>query len=286
MAPTTDIRDCARLATAITACGGAVPDALGHLLAAHTLLSSPAAAQAPETDILTHALDGSLTAKKLAELAPAAATADLVNGYLRRLAGSSAHTLIGQWHRELKAGAADQILDSLRKNFDKHAEAIGVARSLFTAESTPEHVLASAEPKAIEAWQQLEGHLKVITRIAAIASQFGCRPTAQFPQITEYSLAENARVDDRALMCCDGSLIADSWLFGRPDPAGHRTSPFFKTALRLHSIAEAQSRYDEFGAVAFDKVHSGPRGGFIDPTTGQMVEDPRPENPFRQKVTP
>ena len=284
MTATTDIRDCARLATAITACGGAVPDALGHLLAAHTLLSSPAAAQAPETDILTHALDGSLTAKKLAELAPAAATADLVNGYLRRLAGSSAHTLVGQWHRELKAGAADQILDSLRKNFDKHAEAIAHARTLINPESTAEAVIESGQPELVTAWQTLDGHLKVIAKIAAVASQFGCR-LAQFPQIVEYSLAENACVDDRALMCCEGSLIADSWLFGRPDPAGHRSSPFFKTALKLHTIAEAQSRYDEFAAIEFDKVHSGPRGGFIG-QDGQMYEDPRPENPFRQKVTP
>jgi len=235
---------------------------------------------------MDHVLAGTLTAEKLAELAPVAASAAATADYLRGLARSCEHTLVGQWHRQMKNGAADQILNSLRKNFDTHAAAIGVARSLFTAESTPEHVLASAEPKAIEAWQQLEGHLKVITRIAAIASQFGCRPTAQFPQITEYSLAENARVDDRALMCCDGSLIADSWLFGRPDPAGHRSSPFFKTALRLRTIAEAQERYNEFAAIEFDKVHSGPRGGWIDPATGQMVEDPRPENPFRQKVTP
>ena len=37
-------------------------------------------------------------------------------------------------------------------------------------------------------------------------------------------------------------------------------------------------------AVEFDKVNSGPRGGFIGPD-GQMYEDPAPENPFRQNVT-
>jgi len=248
------------------------------------VLSRTGATTAPESAIVDAALDGTLDEKTLSKLLPAAATAQLANTYRQELARSCEHTLVGQWHREMKAGAADQILDSLRKNFDKHAEAIGVARSLFTAESTPEHVLASAEPKAIEAWQQLEGHLKVITRIAAIASQFGCRPTAQFGQVTEFSLAENARVDDRALMCCDGSLIADSWLFGRPDPAGHRSSPFFKTALRLRTIAEAQERYNEFAAIEFDKVHSGPRGGWIDPATGEMHEDPVPQNPFREKA--
>jgi hypothetical protein len=123
----------------------------------------------------------------------------------------------------------------------------------------------------------------VIGKIAAVAAQFGCRPTAQFPQVTEYALAENGKVSDRALMCCAGSLIADSWLFGRP--GSHRTSPFFKTALRLNSIAEAQRRYDDFAEIEFDKAHSGPVGGWIDPTTGEMHEDAKPENPYRTKVS-
>jgi hypothetical protein len=134
----------------------------------------------------------------------------------------------------------------------------------------------------MKAWQQLGSHIQVITRIAAVASQFGCRQSAQFPQIVEYSLAENGKVDDRALFCCDGSLIADSWMFGRPDQ-GHRSSPFFRTTLQLHSIAEAQARYYEFAAVEFDKVHSGPSGGWIG-EDGQMHEDPKPENPYRATV--
>ena len=123
----------------------------------------------------------------------------------------------------------------------------------------------------------------MVTKIAAIASQFGCRPAAQFPQITEYHLAENGRISDWALMCCDGPLVADSALFGRPDQ-GHRTSPFFRTTLKLHSIADAQSKYDRFAADEFDKVHSGPRGGWVD-GDGKVHEDPRPVNPYRAKVS-
>jgi hypothetical protein len=248
------------------------------------VLSRTGATTAPESAIVDAALDGTLDEKTLSKLLPAAATAQLANTYRQELARSCEHTLVGQWHREMKAGAADQILDSLRKNFDKHAEAIAHARTLINPESTAEAVIESGQPELVTAWQTLDGHLKVIAKIAAVASQFGCR-LAQFPQIVEYSLAENACVDDRALMCCEGSLIADSWLFGRPDPAGHRSSPFFKTALKLHTIAEAQERYNEFAAIEFDKVHSGPRGGWIDPATGQMYEDPAPENPFRQKVS-
>jgi hypothetical protein len=283
MASTTDFRDCGKLASAVTAPGGAVPDVLGSLLSSYAVLRSPAPTQRPDDAILDACVEpGGLTAERYDELLPAAAAAAAVNSYRAGVARDAENFLLGAWHRALAAGAADQILDSLRKNFDRHAQAIEEARALFTAESSPEQVLASAEPKAIRAWQQLDEHIRVITRITAVAAQFGCRPGAPFPQVTEYALAENARIDDRAVMCCSGSVVADSWLFGRPDQ-GHRTSPFFRTTLRLHTIAEAQERYNEFAAIEFDKVHSAPRGGWIG-EDGQMHEHPAPKNPYRTKV--
>jgi hypothetical protein len=283
MPKATDIRDCQRFADAIASVGGAVPDVLANLLSAYQVLSTPVATQRPETDILTHVLDGTLDQKMLDKLLPAAATAAMANTYRQELARSAEHTLVGQFHRELDASAANQILNSLRHRYDECAEALAVARSLFTAESTPEHVLASAEPKAIEAWQTLDGHLRVVTKIAAVASQFGPR-LGSFSRVTEFSLGENARLDDRAIMCTDGPLVVDSALFGRPD-TGHRSSPWFRVgSLRLHSIAEAQSRYDAWASEEFDRVHSGPRGGWID-QNGQVHQHPAPKNPYRTKAS-
>jgi hypothetical protein len=282
MPKTTDIRDCQKFADAITAVGGTFPVVLAHLLRAYQLLVAPAATQRPETDLLTHALDGTLDQKMLDRLLPVAATAAMANTYRQELARSAEHTLVGELHRQLAGGGADEVLDSLRPSFDKHAEAIAAARSLFNAESTPEDVLASAEPGTIEAWQTLDGHLRVITKIGAIASQFGPR-LGSFPQITEFALGENARLDDRAIMCTAGPLVVDSALFGRPDQ-GHRTSPWARTSLRLHSIAEAQARYNEWAAEEFDKVHSGPRGGWVD-QNGQVHQHPAPENPYRTKAS-
>jgi hypothetical protein len=252
------------------------------LLSSWEVLSSPARSGKPEEAILTAALDGKLTAEKLAELAPVAASAAATASYLRGLADSSAHVLLGEWHRQVKAGGADQILDSLRKNFDAHAKAIEHARSLISAESSAEHVIESGEPELVRAWQGLNEHIRAVTQIAAVASQFGPR-LGNFPQITEFSLGENARLDDRAIMCTAGPLVIDSALFGRPDQ-GHRTSPFFRTTLKLHSIAEAQARYDTWAAEEFDRVHSGPRGGWIG-EDGRMHEHPRPTNPYRTKVS-
>src|SRR5262245_48955773 len=240
MAPTTCFTDCRRFAAAITAAGGVVPDALAHLLSAHELLSSPAATQRPEPDILTAALEGSLSAATLAKLAPTAAAAQMTQTYLRELARSSEHVLLGEWHRQMKAGGADQILGSLRERFDQHATAIATARELINPDSTAEQVIASGQSELVTAWQQLSGHIKVIAQIAHIATQFGPRGGI-FPQITEYSLGENFRLTDSAIMCMSGDLEHDSAAFGRPDPMGHRDNPWFKVPLRLHSIASAKA---------------------------------------------
>jgi len=48
--------------------------------------------------------------------------------------------------------------------------------------------------------------------------------------IEEYALADNFRLEDRAIWCTDRpSLEAASAAFRRPD-SGHRNSPWFKTA--------------------------------------------------------
>ena len=143
-----------------------------------------------------------------------------------------------------------------------------------------EHLVATGEPGLVEAWNELGGHIRAITQIASVASQFGSRPGAMFPQIKEYTPGHVHLLDDRALMCCDGGLLADSSLFRRPD-TGHRTSPFFRTALKLHSIAEAQPRHDQWAADEHDRIHRDrPRGGRI-AEGGAVVYDPIPINPFR-----
>jgi hypothetical protein len=282
MPPTTSFNDCQRFAAAITAAGGRLPDPLRHLLSAHELLITPPAVQSPENDIMDAVLDGTLDRKLLDKLAPIAASAASTNAYLRDLAGRSENLLVGAWHRAIAHGAADQILDSLRPNFAKHAAAIAKARSLFDAESSAEAILANGEPAVMQAWQVLSEHVTAVTRIAAIAAQFGCRPPAQFPQVVEYNLAENFKIDDRALACTSGELLADSGLFGRPDQ-GHRTSPFFRAGgLQLHTVAEMQTRYAAFAADEHDRVHSGPRGGRL--IDGVLVRDPVPANPYREKV--
>ena len=213
MPKTTNIHDFENLAASIAACGGVVPDRIERLLLAHQLLNAPAPAEKPETPILTAAVSGELDEKMLNKLIGPAAIAAMTAQYRAELVHRSEHTIVGQLHRALTAGCADQILDGLRDSFTAHAEQIAHARSLgINAESSPEHILASAEPGTIEAWNTLDDHIGAVSAIGAIAIRFGPR-MGDFPQLREYAGAENFRLVDAAIMCCDGPIVQEAAVF-------------------------------------------------------------------------
>lgn len=281
---TTQLYDCRQFATAVAACGGTVPDSLQALLGAHEVLTAPASTEDPGKAILTAALQGTLDQKMLARLLPAAAAAHAENQYRAELARTSEHTLVGQWHRELERGAATAIILSLRKTYDRHAAEIAHAKSLFSSESSAEHVLASGTPELVAAWQGLGDHIQVVTKIAAVVSEFGSRPQAIFPQVREYANGETYRLDDRALMCTTGGLVGDSAEFNKPGD-NHKNSAFFRVGgLRLHTVEEAQARHDAWAEHEHDRLHRDrPRGGHID-EGGVVVYDEPLKNPFRQQA--
>jgi hypothetical protein len=141
--------------------------------------------------IVGAAVDGTVTAYRRDALITEAALPQMRAVYLGDLKRRTERLFVAAFHQALDDGAADEILDSLRAQFDAASEAIAKAKALgINAESEVEHILATAEPGLIEAWQQLDGHLAIINSIGAIASQFGCR-TARFPLIEEYALAES-----------------------------------------------------------------------------------------------
>jgi hypothetical protein len=278
MPKATSLHDCRRFAETVASVGGRLPDELGHyLLSAFELLSSPGAAASPEKAILDAALDGTLTAKKLDGLLAAAATAQMINVYRGDLARRAEHTLVGTWHQAMET-AADAILDSVRPQFDKAAAGIARARAAISMDSSPEHVLASAEPEAITEWQALPTYLGVVDRIGThIAAQFGPR-LGMFPMIREYPGANGHLLEDRALFATDGGLLVDSSMFRRP--GAHRQSPWVRVgALKLHSVASARRRYNDWAADQWDVQHSGPRGGQL--IDGKIVLDEVPPNPYR-----
>lgn len=281
----TSITECQRFATLVAAAGGTVPDPIRNLLSAWEVLTAPAATEAPGNSIMDAALAGTLDEKTLQKMLPGAAAAHSANEYRSLLARDSEHTLIGQIHREFRAGCADSVLDSLREKFTIHVAAIAVARSLFSPDSDPAHVLSSGEAGTIEAWQGLPEHLQAVAAIGAVAAQFGPSPVAWFPQIREFPAAENFKVSDIAVFCGDGdSLVIDSAPFLVPS-GDHKASPWFRVApLKLHSVASATARYRRWCAAEHDRVYGDrPRGGRVG-EDGQVHLDAIPPNPYREEV--
>ena len=131
----------------------------------------------------------------------------------------------------------------------------------------------------------LDGHLAGLDRIGAIGAAFGPR-TGNFPLIDEYTLGDGFRLEDRALFCTNGpNLEADSAAFRRPGT--HRTSPWFRLPVRLHTVDSARDRYRDrqrsSGGGSWERQHAGPVASVLD-ANGQMHELPRPKNPYRAKA--
>jgi hypothetical protein len=232
----------------------------------------------PAKAIMASALAGELTEQRPGDLITEAAQKQLVANYTQELRARSEPMFVQQFHRALADGGADELLDSLRPSFDKAFEKIAAAMSLIAPSGSAEQFLASAKPAALAAWQGLDGHLAQIEAIGRIAAQFGPR-TGDFPMVSEYALADNYRLDDRAVIATDGPLEADSAIFRQPDQ-GHRTSPWCRLPLRLHTVDSAQARYNEWAASEWDRQHAGPTGSWID-DDGEAHELPRPVNPYR-----
>lgn len=282
MPQTNSIFECQRFVDAIVAAGGTVPDVLGYLLSGVGLIDSYSPAPAPARALVDQLATGKLDAKKFTTVVEAAAHQQMLAKFVGGLKPAVEPEIVQRFHAELRDGAADSILDSLRSRFDQAAEAIAHAKSVIgSGESSPEHVLNTGGPKTIEAWQGLGDQLRVVAAIAGIASQFGCRQTAAFSLVKLYDLADNFKVDDRALAVTTGGLVADSALLMQPDRGGV-TSPFYRCGgLRLHTVEEMQVRYDvEFAAAEFDRIHGGSRGGRVG-EDGAVQLDEVPENPYR-----
>ena len=172
----------------------------------------------------------------------------------------------------------------LAQAVDEHAAAIAAARDLIPAETDLAQWLSTARPNAVEAWQQLPGHLAAVDRVGRIAASFGARPSARFPLFVEQGYTDNRLVSDVALFCVAGpNLAVDSAPFLRLGPTAHRASPWFAVGpLRLNSVEQARIRYESWCAGEWDKTHANTTVQFTKPdgTVGEMELT----NPHRAKA--
>lgn len=283
MPQTRSLFEVRRFCESVTAAGGTIPDILQHLLDGADLIAAHSATQAPAAGIVDQLAAGKLDSRKLGTLIEEAARQRLVADYAGDLRIAVEPVIVTRFHKALGAGAAGEILSSLRGHFDAAATQIAKAKSAIgSGESDPSHVLATGNSETVECWQQLPAHLAVVAGIGRIAAQFGVRQTSAFSLVSEYGLADNYKLADEALTCTTGNLVADSAGFQRPD-RGHVSSPWYRAGgLRLWTVEEVRQRYSDFAASEFDRVHSGRPGGRIG-EDGTVIYDVVPPNPFRRQ---
>ena len=120
----------------MTEAGGRVPDILRHILSAAALLASHSATLAPARAVVDAARSGQLDAKRLDKLIAEAALAQMIANYRGELRRDSERLFVAEFHRALADGSADAVLNSLRPQFDEHAEAITASRAMINTESS------------------------------------------------------------------------------------------------------------------------------------------------------
>ena len=247
--PTGSITDCQRFCDAIVAAHGRVPEQLERLLSIAELLMAPGAVSDPLKPVLDAAMQGQLDQRKLDKMLVDAATQTQIAAYKQDLRSRAERAVTQRFHKALRDGCADLVLNSLRDAFTEHAQAIARTRAVISADSELEHIVASAQPgdDTITLWQQLPVHLAAVSKVGAVAAQLGARPTAQFPLITEHP-GDNRATDDRALYCCNGpGLEGDSRPFVQWGPGQERRrSPWYRVPLQLNTVAQAAERYRQW----------------------------------------
>lgn len=281
MPKTRALADCRQFCDEITSAGGTAPDVLQALLATADRLMAPAATQDPLRGLFDRALNGQVPDEsEIDALIAEAAGAQSLANFRGSLAPRIERETVDRWHKTLQDGCADLILSSMRKTFDQHAKAIGVARSLIPRETALEQWLSTAEPAAVTAWQELGSHIAALTKIGNVASQFGARPLARFSLIREVA-GDNFATDDRALFCACGGLAGDSIPFLQIDRGG-RESAWMAVPLRLNTVAEARERYRAWCEGQWDGIHTTRTVQFNNPADGSASQIEL-KNPFRQQ---
>lgn len=250
-----NIRDAHQLVTDVEALGGKAPARLRNLLTSYDLLTTPAPAPNALDAIVDAATDGTLTAKKLGGMVADAAQAHAAEQFRSGLARNAARSLLHRFGQELLAGAADELLDSLRPIFDANAAAIADAVSILNLDQSYQSFIETADPDQLGAYQGLKASTAKISEIIALATQFGPR-SVTFPLIErpvegigheEFWLADGAIFTASAEGLRSASIYMHEWdraqasLYTiKPQDLGMRTSPWARAGLQLNTVAQAR----------------------------------------------
>jgi hypothetical protein len=254
LANVTHINDARRLLSEFEAVSqAAAPVRLRNLIDAYELLIKPPPADDPLDVILADATAGGLDADRLAELVAEAARSKSTDEYRKQIAQRAAGTVLQRFSRELLAGGADELIDTVRPAFDTAAAAIDQALQAVDVSQDPAEFIETADPDALTAYQSLRGAVQVVeTIVTLVVRSFGVR-SITFPLIVrpvegvdEFNLDDVAiwtSTPDHALSATralrEHSDAVASQRSINPQQMGMRTSRFMRGGLRLNTLAEA-----------------------------------------------
>lgn len=280
------------LLAAVATAGGAAPDELTAIVdAVDTLRGTRNPGDNPETALLKRITSGELRDpssldKAIRDAAIARVTDEFRAGLAQRTELSAAR----QFGKALKAGAADEAIDSLRKPFDAAAAALAETIERIDSSIDPVQFLATCTEADRKMWNAIDKQVDTLQRIGAVVCAFGPNSGTWPMMDVPVTLSGAGGLHDAALMCCDPSkydVMAASAMFRQPGQATHRHSPWFRASpiLRLNTIAEAAETLRQWCERAWEAQHGGTnnRQGFIDPDKG-FVATPTP-NPYRQMTS-
>lgn len=261
------------------------PKVLVNLAEGFDLLGTPIQAVAvdPGNAIIDAAADGTLNLKTLDDMLAHAAAQDRANGYRQEFRLKAERKFAHRFQAALIKGAAQQVIDGIRPQFDAAAGELTAARDAVDLQSTPQRLLnVTATTEEQSAWGRLPDLVSQVDRIAAIAAVFGpLEDLAVVDNLTNRdTFLRLGWLDPRALMCCGGDVARVTETFRQPNTAW-QTSPWLRVPLELQTIASAQERYREVAESDW-AARESQRSGSGTLTEHGFVPDTRP-NPHKQR---
>jgi hypothetical protein len=262
------------------ALGGSFPESLTRLLDVVVAVQSAPTAPNPAAKLVDAAVAGKASSPtEIAKLVSDAAKTEQEIAYFRRLQADIAKDAMVRFGAELRSGAGDLILDSIRPQLDETAAAIAAATAAVDISWTPDRLVSEGNPEQLAAWQQLPSLVARVDKIAALVAGFGRRGT--FSLIDEPGhLVHNELVGlrDEALFLTD----SDPWQasdFVNARRADWRSSPWVRLKPRLNTVGEAKERLRVQCEAAWNamELSRGQRGTI---TPDGHVVDPKRPNPF------
>ncbi|REE76811.1 hypothetical protein C8E05_6310 [Rhodococcus wratislaviensis] len=262
------ISTCRGFLANLTALGIEAPAELTNILASWDDLRN--FTNAPDTtaeEIKAHAAAGTLTEKKLADLAKRGADEAARRQYVSQLTGNEV-AIASRFHNALAEGAADTILDQLRPVVEKAAEGIAQAKSVINGDEDPTTFLDRADAETLKVWQGLPTHTGRLDQCELLVAEF--TPQGKFPLIESAAGAGFINTFGLFFVPVETGKLYEASTFRVVHGLGPRGSRWFRAGvpITLNTVAEARERLRSYLEQSWDAAITPGRSGRMSETEG------------------